>query len=50
MFGAVFLATLLVYSGVSVLALISVIVTGAFTTLSIHAVRSEAVPRRRVVT
>ena len=35
MFGAVFTATLLVYSGVSVLALISVIVTGAFTTLSI---------------
>ena len=35
MFGAVFSATLLVYNGVSVLALTSVIVTGVFTTLSI---------------
>ena len=35
MFGAVFSAILLVYMGVSVLALTSVIITGVFTTLSI---------------
>lgn len=35
MFGAVFSATLLIYTGASMLALTSVIITGAFTTLSI---------------
>ncbi len=35
MFGAVFSVTLLVYTGVSVLALSSVIITGVFTTASI---------------
>ena len=35
MFGAVFSVTLLVYMGVSVLALTSVIITGVFTTASI---------------
>ena len=35
MFGAVFSVTLLVYTGVSVLTLSSVIVTGVFTTVSI---------------
>ena len=50
MFGAVFSATLLIYTGVSVLALASVIVTVVFTTISILLFGARRSKGRRVVT